>query len=615
MPGIVVALGGFSIDRLRAAVKKLVNLPSHRSEAVNLSAELAIGWAGPRERIDSQSWAGEPGDEVHVWRYGHTFKDAVPPQPISAAQILQDYRSKGIKVCHEYDGCFVIVVADLRQQRLYVVPDRLCTQPLYYTRVGDDIVIGPEVKALSTVTARAPTLSRDGLIGFLSMGYDVAARTAFNDIQRVEMGTMLEITLDRPRRCTARRFWKMDFSSTQKLTARRDAEDALLESIKHSHRVLLSDQPAFQILLSGGADSRGMLATCCLLGKLPAKAISWGLLQDAPRSDAAIAKSLAERCGLPLDFVATRADTFIENCEQWAYVSEASNDNFGWYSEGFGTLRYLDQAGYPTSLIGDEAWGWQGFAHDESHAYSKVLAPSVPASLLALMPESRREAAAASYLANIREVMRDCHDTDWTDRKDFFYVHARVARFVLALGYHRGQALEQRRPFLTRGVLDVVQRLPAEFRVYKNLYLTMLQRYLPKAARVPYPSVNSLPDWNYELRMNAGVRDCFSQILHDPLIESGALGDLLDPGRFRALRDAFFAQRPAPVSRRSHTSRIIKDQVRHLVWRHPLYKHVDRWTNSRAADRPPPTIAPLDILRRVAIVVLLERQLPRFHAA
>jgi len=72
----------------------------------------------------------------------------------------------------------------------------------------------------------------------------------------------------------------------------------------------------------------------------------------------------------------------------------------------------------------------------------------------------------------------------------------------------------------------------------------MLQRYLPKAARAPYPSVNSLPDWNYELRMTAALRDCFLQIVHDPLIESGSLGDLIDLGRFRALRDAFFAQRP-----------------------------------------------------------------------
>jgi hypothetical protein len=208
--------------------------------------------------------------------------------------------------------------------------------------------------------------------------------------------------------------------------------------------------------------------------------------------------------------------------------------------------------------------------------------------------------------------MRDCHDTDWTDRKDFFYLHARVARFILALGYHRGQALEQRRPFLTRGVLDVVQRLPAELRIYKNLYLTMLRRYLPKAARAPYPTVNSLPDWNYDLRMNAALRDCFLQILHDPLIESGSLGDLIDPGRFRALRDAFFAQRPAPVDRRSRASRVIENHAKQLLWRQPIYKRVDAWTHSRTRERPARAIAPLDILRRVAIVVLLERQLQRF---
>ena len=79
MPGIVVAVGGFSTDRLRAAVQKLVYLPSHHSEAVALCAELAIGWAGPRERIERQTWTGEPGHEVHVWRYGHTFKEAVQP--------------------------------------------------------------------------------------------------------------------------------------------------------------------------------------------------------------------------------------------------------------------------------------------------------------------------------------------------------------------------------------------------------------------------------------------------------------------------------------------------------------------------------------------------------
>ncbi len=49
-------------------------------------------------------------------------------------------------------------------------------------------------------------------------------------------------------------------------------------------------------------------------------------------------------------------------------------------------------------------WGWQGFAYDEFQAHGKVLAPSVPPSLLALMREETRAAASESYLANLRDV-------------------------------------------------------------------------------------------------------------------------------------------------------------------------------------------------------------------
>jgi hypothetical protein len=287
----------------------------------------------------------------------------------------------------------------------------VCTQPLYYTRNGDDIVIGPEIKALATAIGITPTLSTQGIVGFLSAGYNIGAQTLFAGIQRLEVGKMLEIALDRPRQLSVRRFWKLDFSSTDKITHRRDAEDALFQSIKDAHRLLLADKPAFQILLSGGADSRGILGACSVLGTLPAKAVTWGLLKDVPRSDASISRALADRFEVPWQFILTQTDNFVDNCEQWAYVSELSNDNFGWYAEGFGTLRYMQETGYPCSFIGDESWGCQGFAYDESHAYGKVLPANVPTSLLSLMPENRRDTAAASYVENLRETMRDCEDT------------------------------------------------------------------------------------------------------------------------------------------------------------------------------------------------------------
>jgi hypothetical protein len=614
MPGIVVALRESAVERVRAAVRKLAHLPAHQSGVFSISSKLTIGWAGPPQWIASHAWKGESGEQLHLWRFGQVFRREPAPAAVQASEILSDYVSAGIDSCCDYEGSFVIVIADMGIGSVYVVPDRLCTQPLYYTCEGDDIVVAPEVKALCTVTGSAPRWSRDGVVGFLAAGYNLGAETPFVDIHRLEMGKRLELSLN-GHGLNARRFWKLDFSSTDKLVSRRNGEAALFESIKDAHRLLLADEPTFQILLSGGVDSRGMLGACQLLGARPARVITWGVLRRTPRSDASISKALAERFGLRWDFVVTGTEGFVDNCEQWAYVSELSNDNFGWYSEGLATLQDLQDAGITCSFIGDECWGWYGFARDESHAYSKVLPANVPARLLALMPERERDPAAAAYVEHIRQVMRDCDAADWTDRKDFLYLHGRVARFIFSLGYNRGHVLEQRRPFLTRTVLDVVRRLPAEFRVHKNLYRTMLKRHLPQTMGMPTASVSSLPDWSYDLRARGRLRDLFGQLLHDPLLECGVLGDLLAPGPYRELRDAFFAEMPTPVAREARAAEVLEGHVKEMLWRSPAYKFVDRWTDSRSHIGPRPSpIAPADIMRRIAILVLLERQLHRFVA-
>ncbi len=615
MPGLVVAVGDLSFERVRGATNKLAHLPAHRSSTVSIGAELAIGWAGLPGCARSCLWKDAHGRAIHVWHYGHTFTDARAPTHVDAALIMGDYLQDGIESCFDYEGSFVIVIADMRANRVHVVPDRLCSQPLYYTRKGDDVVIGPEVKALTAALDIEPRLSMEGVVGFLANGYNIGTQTLFSDVRKLELGKMLTIELEPPRRMSARRFWQLDFDTPDEPWNRRDAEDALFESIKQGHRILLSDAPNFQLLLSGGADSRGILGTCAVLRTLPTKAVTWGLSTEVPGSDASISHSLAQRCAVPWDFIVTGTEGFVDNCEHWAYVSELSNDNFGWYAEGFGTLNYMHEMSYSCSFIGDECWGWRGFAHDEFQAYAKVLAPNVPPSLLALLREERRAAAAESYLVNLSDAMRDCTAQDWNERKDFLYLHGRVARFIFALGYNRGHATEQRRPFLTRAVLDVVRRLPNEARVHKNLYLTMLKRHLPEMARAPYASVDSLPDWSYDLRAREPLRGRFMDLVRNPVFASSVLGTLLDAESFAALRDAYFGEAPTPVAREARASQVMKSQIKALLCRSPGYKYLDRWKNAYAGSATRHIeVAPVDLLRRVAVLVLLERQLSRFQS-
>jgi asparagine synthetase B (glutamine-hydrolysing) len=618
MPGLVVAVGKIPLERFRGATRKLQHMPSHACAVEGVASNLLIGACAPASHV--QTAASRGGEHpVHVWCYGHIFKDAERPLIVRAEDILRDYLVAGVDACFEYDGSFVIVIADLPKQRVFVVPDRLSTQPLYFARRGDEFVIAPEVKAIAAALQLTPRLSREGVIGFLAAGYNIGSQSVFEGVDRLEAGKLIEIALGHSHALRVRRFWKLAFDRDNPLTNRHDAEDALLEAVKRAHRLLLADRPRFQILLSGGADSRGMLGACKHIGVMADKAVTWGLLRDVPRSDASISRALAESFGVPWDFIVTRTDGFVDNCEQWSYVSELSNDNFGWYAEGFGTLTYLQESCYPASLIGDESWGCQGFAHDEFESVGKVLTPSLDASLLALMRADRREPAIEAYTANIRDALRDCDAVDWNDRKDFLYLHGRVARFIFSLGYNRAHGTEQRRPFLTRAVLDVVRRLPPEYRAFKNLYRSFLRRHMPETMRVPYASVNSLPDWNYDIRAKQSLRDCMLDLLQDTGVSSGVLGEVLDPQRFRALRDAYFATPPTPVARTASAAKVIKGQVKEMLWCSPVYKYVDRWQHARAMRSPThgltqrSIVEPVDFLRRVAVIVLLERQLHRLQ--
>jgi hypothetical protein len=78
------------------------------------------------------------------------------------------------------------------------------------------------------------------------------------------------------------------------------------------------------------------------------------------------------------------------------------------------------------------------------------------------------------------------------DRRDFLYLHGRVARFIFALGYYKEFATEVRRPFLLGNVLDVLAEAP--FRAEKNLYISMVGRFFPAVAAVPPRSADSLPN-------------------------------------------------------------------------------------------------------------------------
>ncbi len=611
MPGLVGAFGEIDPSRAEAALAKLCALPGavpgyHFAEPGVLLASACRaprgGWPEATAALD---------DATVVVLHGALFRDGAQPRRLAAVDLLPVAKAgRLLEELASCDGSYAVAVLDLVAGTVTVVADPLGVQPVLFAQHGERFAFGPEAKAVLTLTGLEPRLSRVGMLAFLTSGYGLGEETLFEGVRCLEPGTVLTYDLA-ARRAEVRRYWQISYRRDPALRARRAAEEALIDAILRSHRLLLADgPPAHQVLLSGGLDSRAMLGALSRIHAPPAHAVSWGLRPDIRWSDAHLAGRMARRFGVPWCFLPYDTSHFVENAADWAFVSELANDNVGWYGEGLGSLRDFYARGAPVSFIGDEVWGNGPRVRSEDEmsegaAMPYRLSPSIAA---VLRPEVAEEAN-TRHRASLRAIVSRCTSSDPADQKDFLYINGRGARFIFSLGYYKEHATELRRPFLTRAVVDVITGLDPHYRRFKNLYATAILRAMPEVMTQPDNAVSSLPDWSYDVRTRPTLTAFFEEFLSARELERGPLAELVDPGALAATCAAFFGAPVSPLSRRPDRAQLLRRMLS-LRSRALLSAYALPWP---LPDGPPRDRgSTFDGLRRLALLALLQRQLPRF---
>ena len=170
--------------------------------------------------------------------------------------ILPLYLERGSDAIAELDGMFGLAIWDHRTRTLLLARDRAGEKPLFYARVGQEILFASELQCI----LRHPDISRDlddvAIAEYLRLGYVPEPRTMFRAIRRVEAGTFVRFTEDRKQIV---RYW--DPESFQ--IADRDPRSAVRELRTLMERAVekqvMSDVPV-GVFISGGMDS-SILAT------------------------------------------------------------------------------------------------------------------------------------------------------------------------------------------------------------------------------------------------------------------------------------------------------------------------------------------------------------------
>lgn len=167
--------------------------------------------------------------------------------------IIHLYEEYGTEAFAKLDGMFAIALYDRKQQKVYLVRDRVGKKPLFYFQYGRNLVFGSELSVLKQHPAMPHEFDMQSVSDYLSLLYIPCPATIYKNVFKVAPSEMLtfHITSGSLDKTT---YFSPDFTVKSNLNFEDCAADLRELVFKAVKKRLMSDVPV-GVFLSGGVDS------------------------------------------------------------------------------------------------------------------------------------------------------------------------------------------------------------------------------------------------------------------------------------------------------------------------------------------------------------------------
>jgi asparagine synthase (glutamine-hydrolysing) len=208
--------------------------------------------------------------------------------------IVHLYEEMGADCIKKLRGMFALALYDDRKKSLLLARDRLGKKPLYYSVHDGRLLFGSEIKTLLAVAPQlASRTSDNGILQYFYFGYIPDPHTAFENIQKLPPGHLLEYVNGK---MTVRQYWDVPAYGTSSVDSEEECLRQMEEKLAEAVRIrLISDVP-LGALLSGGVDSSVVVALMARASAQPVKTFSIGF-REQPFNEAEFARLVAKRFG------------------------------------------------------------------------------------------------------------------------------------------------------------------------------------------------------------------------------------------------------------------------------------------------------------------------------
>ena len=208
---------------------------------------------------------------------GYPFRSQCDTEVILAA-----YEKWGIGCVERFNGMFAIALFDRETQELYLVRDRIGKKPLYYWKDGENLVFASELKPIMACPGFPKKIDRSVLPTYLYQQYIPEPDTVFENVKKLEPGTILRFCAQGGDMENVR-YWSIA-DSYQKgiadpVTDYGEAKEQLKSLLQKSVRRRMEADVPLGAFLSGGYDSSLVTALAQEAGSAPVKTFSIGFAE------------------------------------------------------------------------------------------------------------------------------------------------------------------------------------------------------------------------------------------------------------------------------------------------------------------------------------------------
>lgn len=606
MPGV---FGGCSVEngspapheRLVSMARALTKTGAYRPVLPAPESAAGIGVVDPAIRPGLASFGDFPDRGIAIALYGELYGPSADATTDPLA-FLADWYAGNPRTAPSraatLDGSFVIAIHDYRERELLLINDHTASRPLYYMVAGDLLHFSPELRGLSCLPGFDPTISLGCLVSFLTNGTWLNDATIYSAVRSLPPASTL---LVRDGRVAIRRYWEYTFRDEQPDEGLDAYVEGLAPLLRNAVRKRLDATPDLStaiVPISGGYDSRGILAALREMHDGPLMTVTWGTGETDPEGDGYVGRRVAERLDTRHQFMRREGSgDLARDVREMVHMVEGSNDDPMHHRTELSTMRQIARLGATDLLRGDTLCGYHGGVETDAEALASVgiLQAKDTGPVLSVLSPRLAADGREAYHALIEQLRAGTSLADPNNRKDYYYFSARLLHLLHRSSYYKLSVLDVKQPWLDVGVLDFYKDVPARYRMDKILYARTIDRMFPNLRDIPYATRHSLEDWPHQVRTDPDLRRFISSVL---LEHENGFDEYVDPARLRSFVEACLADR-STAPRRASAVHTAKEVIRRVS--PALYRGIKKRVMPRVAV---PQTSPVPLLFRLVIAKL-----------